>query len=351
MYSACALSAHVLVVEDEPAIAAMLAALLKKNGYRVSYAVDGYEALDRLAQEPPDLILLDLGLPLLDGYEVCRHIKQDLRTRFVPVVILTAQDPIETRMRVWDVGADEFISKPIQSVELLARCQALLRSKRLTDELETAQSVLFALARAVEAKSAYTHGHAERVTAYALLLADEIHLERGRREILRQGALLHDIGKISIPDAILDKPGALTVEEYEVVKQHTVQGARIVEPLRSLRETVPLIRSHHERLDGKGYPDGLRGDEISLLVRILAVVDVYDALSSLRPYRAAIPLPACLSILRESAAGGGLDRELVEHFASVLDANGFPEQDPTAARPGPENEAECMTGIAALGQR
>src|SRR6266851_568129 len=253
-----ALSSHVLVVEDEPAIAALLTALLKKNGYRVSCATDGFEALDRLAQEPPDLILLDLGLPLLDGYEVCRHIKQDLRTRLVPVVILTAQDPVETRLRVWDVGADEFISKPIQSVELLARCQSLLRSKRLTDELETAQSVLFALARAVEAKSAYTHGHAERVAAYALLLADEIHLDRRRREVLRQGALLHDIGKISVPDAILDKPGSLTVDEYEIVKQHTVQGARIVEPLRSLRETVPLIRSHHERLDGKGYPDGLR---------------------------------------------------------------------------------------------
>jgi putative two-component system response regulator len=351
MCSADAPSSRILVVEDDPTNAAMLAALLKQNGYRVSCAADGFEALDRLAQEPPDLILLDLGLPLLDGYEVCRRIKQDPRTRLVPVVILTAQDPVDTRLRVWDLGADEFISKPIQSVELLARCESLLRAKRLTDELETAQAVLFALARAVEAKSPYTHGHAERVAAYALMLADEIRLERGQREVLRQGALLHDIGKISIPDAILDKPGALTAEEYAVVKQHTVQGARIVEPLRSLRETVPLIRSHHERLDGRGYPDGLRADQLSLPVRILAVVDVYDALSSLRPYRAAIPLPACLSILREGAAGGGLDPELVEHFATVLGAHGFPGPDSEAARPGPENEAECMTGIAALGQR
>jgi putative two-component system response regulator len=351
MYSADVPPPRVLVVEDEPAIATMLAALLKQDGYRVSCAADGIEALDRLADEPPDLILLDLGLPLLDGYEVCRRIKQDPRTRLLPVIILTAQDPLDTRLRVWELGADEFISKPIQTVELLARCQSLLRAKRLTDELETAQSVLFALARAVEAKSPYTHGHAERAAAYALLLADEIRLDRSQREILRQGALLHDIGKISIPDVILDKPGALTADEYEIVKQHTVQGARIVEPLRSLRETVPLIRSHHERLDGRGYPDGLRANEIPPLVRILAVVDVYDALSSLRPYRAAIPLPACLSILRESAAGGGLDGDLVERFANVLGAHSSPGPDMEAARPGPDNEAECMTGIAALGQR
>jgi putative two-component system response regulator len=351
MYSADVPLPRVLVVEDEPAIATMLAALLKQDGYRVSFAADGIEALDRLAEEPPDLILLDLGLPLLDGYEVCRRIKHDPRTRLLPVIILTAQDPLDTRLRVWELGADEFISKPIQTVELLARCQSLLRAKRLTDELETAQSVLFALARAVEAKSPYTQGHAERAAAYALLLADEVRLDRSQREILRQGALLHDIGKISIPDVILDKPGALTAEEYEIVKQHTVQGARIVEPLRSLRETVPLIRSHHERLDGRGYPDGLRGNEIPPLVRILAVVDVYDALSSLRPYRAAIPLPACLSILRESAAGGGLDADLVERFANVLGAQRSPGPDIEAARPGPDNEAECMTGIAALGHR
>ena len=189
MYSAEVSPPRVLVVEDEPAIATMLAALLKQDGYRVSCAADGIEALDRLVDVRPDLILLDLGLPLLDGYEVCRRIKQDSRTRLTPVIILTAQDPLDTRLRVWELGADEFISKPVQTVELLARCQSLLRSKRLTDELETAQSVLFALARAVEAKSSYTHGHAERVAAYALLLADEVRLDRGQREILRQGAL------------------------------------------------------------------------------------------------------------------------------------------------------------------
>jgi putative nucleotidyltransferase with HDIG domain len=189
--------------------------------------------------------------------------------------------------------------------------------------------VLFAFARAVEAKSPYTHGHAERVTEYALQLADHLAVAEEEREILRQGALLHDIGKISIPDAVLNKPGSLSPDEYDLIKQHTIQGVRIIEPLRTLREAVPLIRWHHERLDGKGYPDGLRAAEIPHLVRILSVADVYDALSSLRPYRSAIPHAACLSILRKNALEGGLDPELVEPFCAVVEPASAPSM------PGP----------------
>jgi putative two-component system response regulator len=256
---------------------------------------------------------------------------------------------VDARLRVWELGADEFASKPIHCVELLARCQSLLRLKRLTDELETAQSVLFALARAVEAKSPYTQGHAERVATYSLLLADELGLDAVRREVLRQGALLHDIGKISTPDAILDKPGTLTPQEYEIVKQHTVQGARIVEPLRSLRDTVPLIRGHHERIDGKGYPDGLHGDDIALSVRILSVADVFDALASLRPYRAAIPHERCLSILRENAAGGGLDSDLVERFVEVVLSGPLRPADPLRVWSDRQSDALCTAGSHTIG--
>jgi putative two-component system response regulator len=183
--------------------------------------------------------------------------------------------------------------------------------------LQTSQAVVFAFARAVEAKSPYTQGHAARVTRYALGLADRIGVSPTERDLLRRGGLLHDIGKICVPDAILDKPGGLTPDEIAVIQQHPAQGAAIVEPLHSMRDIVPLIRWHHERPDGKGYPDGLRGDEIPFLVQLLSVADVYDALASTRPYRSAIPHAKCVEILRSTASQGGLNRELVEQFASA----------------------------------
>jgi putative two-component system response regulator len=193
-----------------------------------------------------------------------------------------------------------------------------LRIKQLIEERDSAEAVVFALARTVEAKSLFTHGHSERVMRYALDLADAVGIPRHEREVLRKGALLHDIGKISVPDAILDKPGKLTVAEFEVIKGHPAQGAHIIEPLHSLRETLPLIRWHHERLDGKGYPDGLRGDAIPRLVRILSVADVYDALSSERPYRQSMSHDHCLEVLRENALGGGLDPDLVAVFPDIV---------------------------------
>jgi putative two-component system response regulator len=225
---------------------------------------------------------------------------------------------MDNKLAAWEYGADEFLPKPFHLVEVIARCRSLLRIRRLIEERDSAESVVFALARAVEAKSSYTHGHSERAMRYSLALASACNIDAGQCELMRKGALLHDIGKISIPDAILDKPGKLTAEEYEIVKSHTVTGAHIVEPLLSVRDAVPLIRSHHERLDGRGYPDGLRGEQIPLLVRMLSVADIYDSLASHRPYRAAIPHPICLEMLREDAFDGGLDPELVAIFCEVV---------------------------------
>jgi putative two-component system response regulator len=331
---------RILVVEDQPVIAGLLEQLLSAQGYKVVCAADGLEALEHVARQPPDLIFLDLNMPRMSGYEVCRRVKGNPVTRLIPVVIVTGEDRLEARVKVWDLGADEFITKPIQTVELLARCKSLLRVKRLNDELETAQSVLFALARTVEAKSSFTHGHAGRVGEYALQLAVQLNLPAGEREVLRRGALLHDIGKLGVPDEILNKPGPLTDEEYTIVKQHTVRGAAIVDPLRSLRDTVPMIRWHHERLDGRGYPDGLSGRDIPLLVRLLSVVDMYDALSSPRPYRAAIPKDACVRILKENAAGGGLDPEFVEQFLEVLQSG-----DRMAAAPTVNSYLSAESGV------
>ncbi len=309
---------RVLIVDDNPSIARLLRQSLMAEGYRIDLAEDGQEALERVAREPPDLILLDVGLPQVPGDEVCRRIKADPATHLIPIVMVTAQGEMQSKLQAWEYGADDFLTKPFHLAEVLARCRSLLRIKRLVEERDSAEAVVYALARTVEAKSPYTLGHSERVAQYALTLARAVALNDRQLEVMRKGALLHDIGKISVPDRILDKPGPLTPEEYDVVKEHAATGAHIVEPLHSVRDAVPLIRWHHERLDGRGYPDGLAGDAIPLSVRILSVADVYDSLSSDRPYRASIPHEVCLDILRDNAQGGGLDLELVTLFCEIV---------------------------------
>jgi putative two-component system response regulator len=308
---------RVLVVEEGAAVAQLLRQGLATEGQEVDVSAHLADAFARVLESLPDLILLDLDTPALDGAEFCRRVKGHPATRFVPVIIVTALTPAEAKLRAWELGADDFLTRPFHSLEVVARCRSMLRVKALIDDLDSAEAVVFAFARAIEAKSPYTQGHAERVATYALTLAASIGLPEDKWETLRNGALLHDIGKISIPDAILEKPTALTPEEFEIVKLHTVQGARIVEPLRSIRDAVPLIRWHHERLDGHGYPDHLAAAEIPLLVRVLAVADVYDSLASKRPYRTAIPHELCLELLHLNATSGGLDAELVRIFSGL----------------------------------
>lgn len=309
---------HVLVVEDNAAVARLIRQGLLAEGYAVQTAEDGQEALNCVAAHRPDLILLDLDLPRLSGDIVCRRLKTDPTTRLVPVVMLTAHGEFQAKLDAWEYGADDFLTKPFHLTEVATRCRSLLRIKRLIEERDSAEAVVYALARAVEAKSAYTHGHSERVMRYALDLASAAGFDEADLEVTKKGALLHDIGKISVPDEILNKPGKLTAAEYDIVKGHAATGAHIVEPLHSVRDAVPLIRWHHERLDGKGYPDGLCGDQIPPLVRVLSVADVFDSLSSDRPYRGPVPFAICLDILRDNAAGGGLDPDLVELFCKVV---------------------------------
>jgi putative two-component system response regulator len=308
----------VLVVDDDATAATFLAACLEGEGCAVRTAADGPAALDLLAAAAPDLVLLDLDLPGLGGLELCRRLKADPATRLLPVVVLTGRDAEGARRQAWELGADEYLTKPFRPAELLARCRALLRVKRLVDELDSAQAVVVAFARAIEAKCPHTLGHTERVAAHVLALAERLGLPAADREALLCGAMLHDVGKLSVPDAVLNKPGPLSREEYDLVKLHPAHGCRIAEPLRSLRPALPLIRWHHERPDGKGYPDGLVGAAIPLPVRVLSVADVFDALASARPYRPALPRDECLGILREGAAGGGLDPEVVRCFAELL---------------------------------
>lgn len=335
---------HILVVEDNRTNAQLLQQVLLSEGHQVTLAKDGLEALELMAEVRPDLIFLDLDMPRLDGYEVCRRVKNDPATRLIPIVIVTAKTAFEAKLRAWELGADDYITKPYRCLEVVARCRSLLRIKHLVDERDSAEAVVFAFARVVEAKNPYTHGHSERVAAYALTLAVQAGVPEDEWETLRKGALLHDIGKVSVPDAILDKPESLTPTEFEIMRQHTIQGARIVESLRSVRDAVPIIRWHHERLDGRGYPDGLFGGAIPMLVRIVAVSDVYDSISSGRPYRGPIPHAQCLQILRRDAAGGGLDPELVEQFCQAMAGGSM-----AAVRPAPQPSANGR-GSAARGE-
>lgn len=309
---------NILVVDDEPAISKLLKRILVADGYHVVVAKDGQTALSCIAEKRPDLIILDIDMPHMSGLEVCQRIKSASETKLLPILILTGTEIADCRTQAWDLGADEFLTKPFHAVEVSARCRSLLRQKDLVDELETVESVVFALARSVEAKSRFTHGHSSRVTQYCHMLAERHGLGAWESERLRRGSILHDIGKISIPDAILNKPGPLTADEYELVKQHPIEGSRIVEPLRSAQDVIPLIRWHHERMDGKGYPDGIAEHAIPFPVRILAVADVYDALSCDRPYRPAMSHETCRTVMEENAAGGGLDDKLVFDFFEVV---------------------------------
>jgi putative two-component system response regulator len=306
---------RILIAEDSVFYRHLLAGTLTEWGYEAVSACNGEEAWKVLQEEnAPKLAILDWMMPGMDGLEVCRRVRAMQNPEPTYLIVLTAREGKENIVKALQGGADDYITKPFDREELRARLQVGLRIVGL----QTSQAVAFAFARAVEAKSPYTQGHSQRVQDYALTVGASLGLSRGEMEILRQGALLHDIGKIGIPDSILEKTGPLSPEEFEIIKRHPAQGALIVEPMHSMSDVIPLIRWHHERLDGRGYPDGLRGDDIPSVVRLLSVADVYDALSSARPYRDPIPHDECLGMLRENAHAGGLDPYFVDAFSHAV---------------------------------
>jgi putative two-component system response regulator len=298
----------------------MLKDELSGEGYQVSTAQDGEEALAKVEAVPPDLILLDVVMPKLDGYEVCRRLKSDARTILIPVVMITSLQATEQRIRGIEAGADDFLSKPFNRQELMTRVRSLLKLKRHTDELENAETVLFSLALSVEAKDPYTIGHCDRLARYSVALGRTLGVSEEYLKALHRGGILHDVGKIGIPDSILLKPGPLTPEERTVMQAHPVIGERICSPLRSLRLVLPIIRHHHERWDGSGYPDGLAGGAIPLTARILQVVDLFDAFTSQRPYKSAFTLEESFALMREETAKGWSDARLMETFIDLVQA-------------------------------
>jgi len=311
-------AAIVLVADDDTATRNLLSELLKDQGYSVFGAQDGQEALDFLLTHDPAVALLDVMMPKLTGFEVCLAAKANPETRLIPIVLLTGLSSTDDRIRGITCGADDFLSKPVNAEELVARVKSLVRLKEFTNELESAERVLFSLVLSIEAKDPYTKDHCNRLSRYSVALAERLRLPSHLCRALHLGGIVHDVGKVAVPEHILLKAGPLTPEERQIMEQHTIVGERICKPLKSLRHVLPIIRHHHEKLNGSGYPDGLKGEEIPLTARILQIVDIYDALATDRPYRRAMPPEQVFSVMHEEAKRGWWDDSLICEFQSMI---------------------------------
>jgi cyclic di-GMP phosphodiesterase len=310
-------SPKVLVIDDHGPTRDGLRALLEQAGYTVSTASDGSDGLRVFKGDSPDLVLLDVKMPGISGVDVCAELKAHRDTCLTPVILISAVGDRDSQLAGLKAGADDFLNKPVDLEELYARVRSLLRIKRLTDDLESAELLFLSLGRIVEARDPYTEGHCERLAQYAVALGQELNLDQSDLDALHRGAFLHDIGKIAIPDRVLLKKSRLTRSQHALMKQHPVIGDDLCRTLRSLESVSPIVRHHHERCDGRGYPDGLAGDQIPFLAQIVRVVDIFDALTTNRPYRRAVSQVKALQILRQQAKAGGCSESLVDRFIEL----------------------------------
>src|SRR5258707_1962852 len=308
----------ILVADDQSSNRELLEELLTTQGFKVIGVADGAAALEELSRVQADLVLLDVMRPGMNGFEVCEKIKANPDTYLIPVIMITALSDKHDRLEGIRVGADDFLSRPVDRTELLARVRSLLKLKQRTDELERAESVLFTLARSIEGKDPYTHGHCERLSEYSASLGKHLGLPEDVLTALRRAGVVHDIGKIAVPDSIILKPSSLSPEEWKLMREHPVVGERICEPLKSFRLVLPIIRHHHEKFDGSGYPDGLRGENIPITARVLQIVDVYDALTTVRPYKAAFSITDALQTMKLEVAKGWWDPHIFDQFEQLV---------------------------------
>jgi putative two-component system response regulator len=307
----------VLVVDDSKSIRTVIEACLSGIDCELRFAGNGLSALAMIEADPPDLVLLDVHMPGMDGYEVCRRIRADSRLRLLPVVMITARTHTHDRVKALEYGADDFMTKPFERAELVARVRSSLRLKSLYNTLDSAEQVIFALAAAVEAKDSVTERHTRRVAESARHLGTRLGLSDEALDALYRGGIIHDIGKIGVSEAILLKGGPLNVVEQRSMQAHPEIGANIIAPLQTGTSLQPIIRHHHEWFDGHGYPDGLCGDEIPLLARIISVCDAFDALINDRPYRAGVSVGEAAATL-QAGAGTQWDPRLVELFLTEM---------------------------------
>jgi len=307
----------VLVVDDYEANVRGLGKLLEQADYTVLTATNGRDALEIVERDRPDIVLLDVLMPGISGLEVCAKLKRGADTRLTPVVLISGEHERVKRLAGLEAGADDFLNKPVDPEELQTRVRSLMRIKRLTDDLESAESLFLTLGRIVEARDSSTEGHCERLSDYATTLGRRLNLDQADLDALYRGAYLHDVGKIAIPDRVLLKKGRLSRKEYELMKRHTVIGDDLCRTVRSFEAVRPIVRHHHERVDGRGYPDGLAGDRIPLLAHIVSIVDVFDALTTDRPYRKALPTATAYRMMRDEARGGWCRPDLVALFIDL----------------------------------
>lgn len=310
---------QVLVVDDDASNRLLTQEMLAQRHYVVTSAANAAEARQEIATAPPDIILLDVIMPGVSGIELCRELKENPATRLIPVILITGLADRESKLKGIEAGADDFLNKPVDPQELFARVKSLLKLKQFTDELENAETVLFSLALGVEARDPYTEGHCHRLSNYAANLGQALGLDSEDIVALRRAGVLHDIGKIAVPDAILRKPGPLDAEEMGILRRHPETGEQICRPLRSFSRVLPVIRNHHEHWNGGGYPDHLAGDQIPLLARVLQVPDAYDALTTARPYKPAWPHERAKATLLEEASRFWWDKEILDVFLRQME--------------------------------
>jgi putative two-component system response regulator len=307
-----------LVVDSDPVGRQLFRGVLKAAQYRILAAADVLEAIAILKNEKVDLVITDLVLRDLSGLDLCRKLRAERSTRLMPILVVTSVQTIESEIAGLDSGASEFLVKPISPMALRTRIRAMLRTKHVIDSLDEAESILFAMARIVDTRDSDTGDHCERLAELSVLIGSEMGLPAGDLNALRQGGYLHDIGKVATPDAILFKRGPLNNDEWAIMRQHTTVGESICRPMRSLRPVLPIIRHHHERWDGSGYPDGLCGEQIPLLARILQVADIYDAITSRRSYKPALGPDEALDIMRQEVDRGWRDPALFGLFLNII---------------------------------
>jgi putative two-component system response regulator len=310
--------ATILVVEDDAQIREVLTDHLTKLGYGIIETASAEEALQRLQETTPDLVLTDIHMGGMSGIDLCATLKRDRRFQLLPVIILTGQSDLQARVAGLAAGADDFFAKPFDLLEIRTRVAALVRVKFLLDQLERAESVITTLGLTIEARDPYTAGHCERLARYAVGYGKAMGVDEAMLKALRLGGFLHDLGKIAVPDRILLKNGPLNAEEWVVMQTHPQIGAELVREMRTLDGVRPIIRHHHERFDGSGYPDGLQGEEIPLGARIMAVVDVYDALRTVRPYKPAFSHEEAVDILLRETEAGSWDPQIVKAFIDMF---------------------------------
>ena len=324
---------RILICDDDAQIRGILSRLLAHEGYTVRTVESGEQALAEIANHPPDLLLLDVEMPGMNGFDVCQRIRMSRDGERLRIALLTGLSDSQARVRGLESGADDFVSKPFEIPVLIARVRALLRVKHLTDQLENTENVIFALARTVEARDSYTDAHLWRLAEYSHCLCTALGGSSNDARDAWYGGVLHDIGKIGVSDTVLRKPGRLNEQELHEMQRHPDIGADIVSTMRFASRIGPIVRAHHERWDGGGYPLGLRGEQIPLAARIIAVADAWDAMVTDRPYRDALPPEVALRRLIEGS-GAQFDRTIVDVFVDLLRRGELPAADRGRLRAG-----------------